>query len=368
MGGFSDCSSKRVSAWQKKLSLAASSTEDLREWGLAGDLSDAELQELRENFDIRVPESFRQRILESEPLRRQVEPVRHELVFLPEELADPIGDEVHSPIKGLTHRYANRALIKLTHLCGVYCRFCFRRYKVSQEGNQLTSQEMRAVLSYLLDHREIREVILTGGDPLILPDAFLFKFLGDLAAIPHLRVVRFHTRIPSVLPERITSEFCRRLNDFPFCSWVVAHINSADELNQGVVASISRLVQSGIPVLSQSVLLQGVNTSFGQLQELFEQLVEHRVRPYYLHYPDLAQGTHHFRIPLEDALELYQSLRGQLSGICIPHFILDIPGGAGKISLPSAGLVRVGERTWKARSPLTGDWIQFSYPPQTGLL
>ena len=350
--------------WLRSLraGLIAPRAEDLEHLAEAEPLSQKELAAIKEQFDVRIPQSFLERIKKSQALRRQVVPRREELLFYPEELEDPIGDEVHTSVRGLTHRYQNRALLKLTHHCGVYCRFCFRRYKVSKPGETLSAADLEKVFAYIGSHKEIWEVILSGGDPLILTDKQLHNALSGLRSIDHVRVIRFHTRIPSVLPERITPELVQLLGAPGPKIWIVAHINSADELVPETTRAIETLTKAGIPLLSQSVLLKGVNDSFEQLQSLFTKLVEAGVKPYYLHNLDLAQGTNHFRVELSCALELYAALRSKLSGVCVPQFILDIPGGKGKISVQKENLRDLGNGTWSALSPLSHEWVQFSYP------
>jgi lysine 2,3-aminomutase len=373
----------RREPWTSELAQGLSSTASLKRNGFCSPLSSGEMATIKAHFDVLIPKAFqipphdKQGIPEA--LRKQVEPTREELIFFPEELDDPIGDEAHSPLKGLTHRYPDRVLVKLTHLCGMYCRFCFRRYKVSQHGHQLQLHDLHNIASYLNEHPEIWEVVLTGGDPLILPDAVLRRALHILRSCPGIRVIRFHTRIPTALPSRITTELVQLLRgcaapseQFPHpCSiWVAAHINSSDELGPETQAALSRLVDAGIPVIGQSVLLKGVNDSRQALTALFRGLVACRVKPYYLHYPDLAKGTDHFRIDLQSAIDLFSGLRGALSGLCLPQFILDIPGGKGKIPLHTENLRQSfapdGSLLWHALSPLTQEWVPIRYPHQQG--
>lgn len=337
--------------------------------------SQTKLNAVKDVFDIRVPQAFLKRIQNSEALKKQVIPSTNELFFLPEERTDPIGDERWSPCKGLTHRYPDRVLLKLTHHCAVYCRFCFRRYKVSHEG-QLSTDDLRYALTYIEQNPSIREVILTGGDPLTLTDTKLFEVLDAIAHIRHIRIVRFHTRIPTVLPSRLTDTLIQKLTSLPYKVWLVSHVNHSDELDFEARAAMTRLQRAGVPQLAQSVLLRGVNDSFQALSDLFYALVELGVKPYYLHYPDLAQGTNHFRVPLDDALSLVAELRGQVSGLCIPQLIVDIPGGAGKVVVEPQWSERLGDGHWRFKSPLkpnsgatmgrqdadSPEWIEVRYP------
>lgn len=302
---------------------------------------------------MRVPKIFLDQIKnDNHPLKKQFIPDTKELIFLPEELTDPIGDEAFSPVEGITHRYKNRVLLKPTYMCASYCRFCFRRYKVSKQEHNLSQEKYLSCIDYINTHTEIWEVILTGGDPLVLLDQQIAKIMNDLSAIDHVKVIRFHSRIPSVLPQRITPELIQILKSTKKAIWLSAHINSADEFTSECKVALNLLNDHGIPVVMQSVLLKGVNDSFEDLKNLFETAVENRVRPYYLHYPDLAKGTHHFRMSLEEAQNLFSTLRGKLSGLCIPTFILDIPGGQGKISAEKSRLWQNSDGTWKLDSPL----------------
>ncbi len=327
--------------------------------GLVPEDSESWLNLVKQGLDIRIPDEIGKNLKNNPTLSKQFVPSKNELLFLPEELNDPIGDERFTPVKGLTHRYGDRALLKLTYHCGVYCRFCFRRYKVSKDSDSI---DLEAALDYLRSHPEIWEVILTGGDPLMLADKELFEVLDQLNQIESLKVIRFHTRMPSAVPKRVTPHLIERLKGLNKAVWVVAHINSHLELSPNTNECLNRLIHNGIPVVSQSVLLKGVNDSIELLQKLFRGLVEQKVKPYYLHYPDFAEGTSHFRIPLDQAIQLFASLRGKISGLCLPQFILDIPGGLGKISLEPERFERLSKEQWRFKSPLDDEWIFLNYP------
>jgi len=271
------------------------------------------------------------RLDESDPIARQFVPSAAELETQPEERLDPIGDAAHSPVEGVVHRYPDRALLKLVHACPVYCRFCFRREMVGPGGDALTGAGLDAALAYLAAHPEIWEVIMTGGDPLILSARRLREVTSRLAAIAHIKVARWHTRVPMVQPERITRDYARALLVPGKASYVAVHANHPREFTEAARAALATLVEAGHVLLSQSVLLKGVNADVATLSALMRAFVENRVKPYYLHHPDLAPGTSHFRLSLEEGQALVKSLRGHLSGLCQPTYILDIPGGAGKI-------------------------------------
>ncbi|MEK0082909.1 lysine-2,3-aminomutase-like protein [Benzoatithermus flavus] len=267
----------------------------------------------------------------NDPIARQFVPSAAELAGHPEERADPIGDAIHSPVPGIVHRYPDRVLLKPVHVCPVYCRFCFRREMVGPNGEgTLPPEALAAALDYIARRPEIWEVIVTGGDPLILSPRRLRELVGSLAAIDHVKVVRFHTRVPVVAPETVTVELARSLRAEAIATYVVLHANHPRELTAAARAAAARLIDAGIPMLSQSVLLKGVNDDPMVLGQLMRAFVEARIKPYYLHHADLAPGTAHFRTSLAEGQALMRTLRGRYSGLCQPTYVLDIPGGHGK--------------------------------------
>ncbi len=266
----------------------------------------------------------------ADPLARQYVPSTAELEQAPEELADPIGDEAHSPVKGIVHRYADRALLKPTHACAVYCRFCFRREMVGPGGAALDTDELAAAVAHIRNTPAIREVILTGGDPLVLSARRLKALLDELAAIDHVDWIRIHSRVPVAEPSRITDELVAALKTTK-AVWVAVHVNHANEMSPEAVAATAKLVDAGIPLIGQTVLLKGVNDDADTLDALFRTLVKNRIKPYYLHHGDLAPGTSHFRTTLAHGQGLMRELRQRLSGLAQPVYVLDIPGGAGKV-------------------------------------
>ena len=267
----------------------------------------------------------------NDPIARQFIPSADELVTEKNERDDPIGDHSHSPVAGIVHRYPDRVLFKLVHVCAVYCRFCFRREMVGPgKDNALSDRAYAEALDYIRAHTEIWEVILTGGDPLMLSDRRLRQIMKDLAAIDHVKIIRIHTRIPVADPDRITDGIVAALKVGNATTWVALHANHARELTEKARASIARLVDAGIPMVSQSVLLAGVNDDVATLEALMRAFVECRIKPYYLHHGDLAPGTAHLRTTLAQGQELMRRLRGRVSGLCQPDYVLDIPGGAGK--------------------------------------
>ncbi len=278
----------------------------------------------------------------TDPIALQFVPDAAELETRPEEREDPIGDLTHSPVEGIVHRYPDRVLLKAVHVCPVYCRFCFRREMVGPEGlGTLSPEAMDAAIGYITDHPEIWEVILTGGDPLVLSARRLREITARLAAIQHVKVVRFHTRVPVVAPERIDDALIGALKASGKASYVAIHANHPREFTPAAQAAIGRLADAGIVLLSQSVLLRGVNDDPDVLAALMRGFVEMRVKPYYMHHPDLAPGTAQFRLSIAEGQALVAGLRGRVSGLCQPTYVLDIPGGHGKAPI-AAGNVTQG--------------------------
>lgn len=312
------------------------------------------LRRVEENFAIRLtPETFRQmRSLDrADPVYAQYVPSADELHVRDEELKDPIGDDTFQKVKGITHRYPDRLLLKPTHTCQVYCRFCFRREKVGQPDEALSTAELEAALDYIARTPEIWEVILSGGDPLILSDRRLATILGRISEMPHVDVIRFHSRIPIVDPARITDDLVAALKTRA-AVYIVVHINHPNELTDNVKAALARLADAGIPLLSQTVLLKGVNNSVEVLATLMRNLVGARVKPYYLHHLDKAKGTGHFRCSVAEGQQLMQALRGRLSGLCQPTYVLDIPGGHGKVPIGPSYLASDGDGNYLVRDYL----------------
>src|SRR5882757_2603173 len=267
----------------------------------------------------------------ADPIARQFIPSAQELTTVPGESADPIGDDAHSPVAGIVHRYPDRVLFKLVHVCAVYCRFCFRREMVGPgNATALSDDAYRAALDYIRSHSEIWEVILTGGDPLMLSPRRLAEIMTDLAAIDHVRIVRIHTRVPFADPARLTPDLVAALRVEGAVTWIAVHANHPREFSGNARAAIARLADAGIPLVSQSVLLRGVNDDAATLEALMRAFVENRIKPYYLHHGDLAPGTAHLRTSLERGQALMRALRGRVSGLCQPEYVLDIPGGHGK--------------------------------------
>ena len=297
-----------------------------------------------------------------DPIARQFVPDAAELEVKPEEHTDPIGDHTHSPAEGIVHRYPDRVLLKLTHICAVYCRFCFRREMIGPAAEPLSPAQLEAAIDYIATHREIWEVILTGGDPLVLSARRIKRVISRLGAIPHVKIIRVHSRVPVADPMQITPELTRALKAKGKATYVVLHANHARELTEAAREACARLIDAGIPMLSQSVLLAGVNDDPHTLGALMRALVECRIKPYYLHHGDLAPGTSHLRTSIERGQQLMRELHGRWSGLCQPTYVLDIPGGHGKstvgpnyLSRDEAGGIHIEDF----------NGTQHCYPPKT---
>jgi lysine 2,3-aminomutase len=282
-------------------------------------------------------------------------PDARELQTTAEETPDPIGDHTHSPLKGLVHRYPDRVLIKALHACPVYCRFCFRREMVGPAGDgTLNEAEWNAILAYIEANPAIIEVILTGGDPLMLSARRIETIMNRLSAIAHLRFVRWHSRVPVVAPERLTPALVRALRLPGKAVSVAIHANHASEFTPAARDAIARLADAGLVLLGQSVLLRGINDDPEVLRNLFLEMAANRIRPIYLHHPDLAPGTGHFRLSIREGQAIYGALRGRLPGHALPSYMLDIPGGHGKVPI-GPGHLREQGTDLEIRDP-AGHW------------
>lgn len=287
-----------------------------------------------------------------DPIARQFLPDEQELQIKPQELADPIGDNAHSPIAGLVHRYDDRVLVKLLTVCPVYCRFCFRRETVGRgKGDLLTLAEIDAALDYIAQQSQISEVILTGGDPMILSPHRIAHLTKKLAQISHVEVLRVHTRTPTTAPERVTHEWLEALTASNKAIFLALHINHVSELTANARQAIARIRKADIALLSQTVLLRGVNDDVETLIRLMRALKALQVKPYYLHHPDLAPGTSHFRLSLTQGQKIYAEMSQRLTGLALPAYVLDLPGGHGKIRISKetveeerVGLWRIKDR------------------------
>ncbi|WP_413710510.1 lysine-2,3-aminomutase-like protein [Rhizobium sp. Rhizsp82] len=340
------------------------SVDDLSNAGLIAEGDRLALEEVAARYAIALTPSVAALIDRddpADPIARQFVPVGDELRILPEERADPIGDIAHSPVEGIVHRYPDRVLLKAVHVCPVYCRFCFRREMVGPQGlGTLEPEAMKAAFDYIRQHDEIWEVILTGGDPLILSPRRLEEIMRELATIDHVKIVRFHTRVPVVEPRKIDAALIAALKASGKTVYVALHANHPREFTDEARAACARLVDAGIVMISQSVLLKGVNDDPAVLADLMKRFVENRIKPYYLHHPDLAPGTSHFRLSIEEGQKIVAALRGRISGLCQPAYILDIPGGHGKTVISESGLRKTADGCFSVSDYRGGEHV---YPP-----
>ncbi|QLF68202.1 lysine-2,3-aminomutase-like protein [Peteryoungia desertarenae] len=323
------------------------SVDDLIKAELIGENERAELSALEKRYAIALTPSVARLIDRDDPddpIAAQYLPRVDELKEHPDERADPIGDQPHSPVEGIVHRYPDRVLLKLVHVCPVYCRFCFRREMVGPQGDgNLTKQQLATAIDYIASQQRVWEVILTGGDPLILSPRRLQDVAERLSKIEHVKILRIHTRVPAVDPARISDELIEALIQSEKLVYLALHANHPRELTSEVRAACTRLKNAGVVLISQSVLLKGVNDDADTLAELMRAFVETGINPYYLHHPDMAPGTSHFRLTIAEGQALMRQLRARVSGLCIPQYILDLPGGHGKVAL--------GENAWKEVAP-----------------
>jgi lysine 2,3-aminomutase len=337
--------------------------EELIARGLITPERAATLRRVAERFAVAVTDDMAALIDAADPadpVAAQFVPNEAELSAGPDDQADPIGDAQRSVLPGLVHRYPDRVLLKPILVCPVYCRFCFRREQVGRGNGILPPAALERAFAYIEDHAEIWEVVVSGGDPFMLSPRRLKAIVDRLDAVPHVQVIRFHTRVPVVTPRRVTAALVAALHA-DTAVYVVIHANHPRELTPALRAAVGRLGRAGIPVLSQSVLLRGVNDDPAVLEALFRSLVAMRVKPYYLHHPDLAPGTAHFRLDIAEGQRLVAALRGRVSGLCQPAYVLDIPGGFGKVPLSESAARRSDGRGCWLVTDATGR--RHAYPP-----
>ena len=349
---------------QNQLKQTARKSQDLMDAGLISPEKAAEIDRTAAQFSMAITSDMMALLepsIPENPIARQFVPTAAELRVLPEEDADPIGDAPFSPIKGITHRYPDRLLLKLVHVCPVYCRFCFRREKVGTGGEGLSPAELSTALAYIRKQTDVWEVILSGGDPLILPSSRLEHVIRELDAIDHVDVIRIHTRVPVVDPQRVDTALIKALK-VKTPVYVVLHANHPLEITASAEIACAALVDAGIPMLSQSVLLKGVNDDPKIMTQLMRAFIRNRIKPYYLHHGDLAQGTSHFRTSIKAGQEIMRLMRGRVSGLCQPTYILDIPGGYGKVPIGPQYLYAGNEEDmYQVEDP----WSKIhEYPPE----
>lgn len=299
----------------------------------------------------------------NDPIARQYMPSNEETIPSLLDQSDPIGDHKNGVGKILVHRYPDRLLLLATDHCAAYCRFCFRKDRVGKGEAVIADADMEEAFRYIEENKSIWEVIFSGGDPLILSPRRLEQIVSRVSRIPHVKTIRFHTRLPVSDPARITQELADAIVTDK-ATYIVIHANHADELTQEAIAGFRVLQKSGAILLSQSVLLRGVNDDAGILEQLFRGLVAAGVKPYYLHHPDLVEGSAHFQVSLEKGEALMKELRGKVSGLCWPTYVLDIPGGFGKVPVNQSYLTKTGDGRYLVEDIIGQKHI---YPPQISL-
>ncbi|MBX3246461.1 MAG: KamA family radical SAM protein, partial [Myxococcales bacterium] len=295
------------------------------------------------------------------PIRRQAVPTAEEATEVPGDLRDPLGEEAHEVAPELVQRYPDRVLLLATDRCAVYCRFCTRSRMVGDGGGARALERLEPAFRFIEAHPEIRDVIVSGGDPLVMASSRVEAILRRLASIAHVGTVRVATRAPVTLPQRIDAELCRALRAHP-ATWVMTHFNHPRELAPAAVDALACLADHGLPVMNQSVLLRGINDDADTLEALFRGLVRHRVRPYYLLQADPVRGTGHLRTPIETGIRVMERLQGRLSGIALPKLIVDTPGGRGKVPVGPDTIVRRRDGVTTLRT-FRGEEVDYLDPP-----
>jgi lysine 2,3-aminomutase len=276
------------------------------------------------------------------PIRRQVIPTSWESVPFDASMVDSLAEDEHSPVPGLVHRYPDRVLMLLTTQCASYCRFCTRSRIVGDPEKNFGTANYQQMFDYIRNTPQVRDVLLSGGDPLVLPEKLLQSILEELYAIPHVEVVRIHTRVPVFLPQRITDELVTMLSKFKPL-WLNINTNHPKEITPELSTALDKLANAGIPLGSQSVLMAGINDCPNIFLDLVHKLVANRVRPYYIYQCDLVQGAGHFRTPVAKGIEIIEAMRGHTSGFAVPTFVIDSPGGGGKVPLQPQYLLSMSD-------------------------
>ncbi|MBM3308730.1 MAG: lysine 2,3-aminomutase [Candidatus Altiarchaeales archaeon] len=326
--------------WQELLSKSINTIEEL---SLKLNTNLSELEEVVKKYPLRINPYYLGLIKEKDdPIWRQCVPDLRELTD-PIGMEDPLHEDKDSPVPGLTHRYPDRVLLLISNQCAMYCRFCTRKRKVGDPAKRITKEQIMQGINYIRAHPKIRDVILSGGDPLLLKDGMLEFILRQLRKISHIEVIRIGTRIPCALPQRVTPELCNMLKKYhPL--YINIHFNHPDEITPESMEACEMLADAGIPLGCQTVLLKGVNDSPKVMKELMHKLLKMRVKPYYIYQCDLARGVNHFRTKISKGLEVISALRGHTSGLAVPHYVVDAPGGGGKIPVQPDYVVEKNEK------------------------
>ena len=322
---------EKAEVWQE---LLQKSVVDVEQLGMMckGGIDKEKLEAVIKKYPMRINPYYQSLIKKKDDaIWKQCIPDVQELED-PEGLEDPLCEERDSPVPGLTHRYPDRVLLLVSNQCAMYCRFCTRKRKVGDPFKRITKEQIMKEIEYIREHSEVRDVLLSGGDPLLLSDAYLEWILKEIRKIPHVEIIRIGTRVPCALPHRITPELCEMLKKYhPL--YVNVHFAHPDEITELSAEACNMLANAGIPLSSQTVLLKGVNDDPEVMKMLMQKLLQIRVRPYYIYQADMTKGINHFRTKIEKGLDVIKAIRGWTSGLAVPHFVVDSPGGGGKIPI-----------------------------------
>lgn len=357
---------RRAADWRRQLVQGARDVDDLVQRGLVSTVDAPALRAVSDRYEMLVSAYYLGLIDPDDPdcpIRKQALPDLAELDTRGDERPDPIGDKAHAPTEILVRRYPDRALLFPTYRCPMFCRYCFRKVALNAEPIRL-HHALPAALDWLRANPAVREVILSGGDPLMLSTRRLAELIGGLRAIPSVTRVRIHSRMPVTLPMRIDDALVETLGG-PEAVFLIAHFNHPRELTPEARAAIRRLRAAGVMVLNQAVLLAGVNDAVDTLAALFRGLVDWGVLPYYLHHPDMTPGTQHFRVSLDRGRAMVRALRGHLTGLAQPTYVIEIPGGGGKVPVDSSFCAQVEPGVWRLTSPLDGSTTLYRDPAAT---
>ena len=332
-GLFADVPEEQWNDWKWQVRNRAETVEELKEAGINITPEEEEgIRQCLKSLRMAVTPYYLSLINlddPDDPIRRQCIPTAKELYQSPADLLDPLHEDGDSPVKGLTHRYPDRVLLLVTDQCSMYCRHCTRRRFAGQTDQAVPVSQIDGCIEYIRNHPEVRDVLISGGDPLVMSDDRLEYVISKVREIPHVEIVRIGSRTPVVMPQRITPELCEMLKKYhPI--WLNTHFNHPKEVTEESKRACAMLADAGIPLGNQSVLLAGVNDCVYTMKKLMHELVKMRVRPYYIYQCDLSMGLEHFRTPVSKGIEIIEALRGHTSGFCVPTFVVDAPGGGGK--------------------------------------
>ncbi|MCY0902097.1 MAG: lysine 2,3-aminomutase [Firmicutes bacterium] len=341
---WKDVTDEQWNDWKWQLTHTVNDYEDLQQ---VINLTPEEIegiQHVKESMPLRITPYYAMMMDPDDPMcpvRLQAVPISHEMQRSPWDMEDPLSEDEDAPALGLTHRYPDRVLFLITNQCSMYCRHCTRRRFSGQVGHAVPKPQLDAAIDYIRRTPAVRDVLLSGGDGLLVNDKILEYIISNLRAIPHVEIIRIGTRAPVVFPQRITDDLCTMLRKYhPI--WINTHFNHPDELTPEAIASCEKLADAGVPMGNQTVLMRGVNDCVHVMKDLLHKLVKARVRPYYIYQCDLSEGIEHFRTSVSKGIEIMEQLRGHTSGYAVPTFVVDAPGGGGKIPVMPQYLISQG--------------------------